>query len=301
MIKERWEIGDILVTRVCEFEAAVPGGVGTLLPDATPDTLARMHWLRPCFVTEEFHLVMSIHALLVETPDVRMIVDTCVGNDKNRNLPAFNKLNTDFLHDLKVLGWDRGSVSAVLCTHLHVDHVGWNTMLVDDRWVPTFPNAKYYFGREEYDFWLSTIDDENGRDGMSEEQRFALDHVATFNDSVRPIVEAELVSLVDSDSELAPGISLFPTPGHTPGHVSVMLESRGKRAVITGDVFHHPCQIGRPQWASSFDFSPADASGMRESFARRFAESNVLIIGTHFSTPTAGTIRSDGDVFWFQI
>ena len=300
MIRERWSVGDMLITRVCEAEVAIPGGEGTMLPDAVPESLAAMKWLQPHFVTKEYHLVMSIHALLVETPDIRLVVDTCVGNDKARNLPSFNALHTNFLGSLTEVGWEPETVTGVLCTHLHVDHVGWNTRLLDGRWVPTFPNARYYFGREEYDFWMSTVNDQGGGAHLGADVRYALDDVAMFNDSIKPVVDAGLVSLVETSAELAPGVRLLPTPGHTPGHVSVLLESRGECAVITGDVFHHPCQIGRPRWAGLFDYSPLDASDMREKFIRRFAEIDVLVIGTHFSSPTAGRIRAGRDGFWFD-
>lgn len=299
MIKESWTVGDILITRLCEAEVAIPGGPGSMLPDATPAALSEMPWLRPHFVTEEYHLVMSIHALLIQSPGVRLIVDTCVGNDKTRNLANFNHLNNNFLNSLNNAGWSRESVTDVLCTHLHVDHVGWNTMLVEGQWVPTFPKAKYHFGREEYEFWLSKMDGGAGNE-INPELRYALDDVATFNDSVKPIVDAGLVHLVESTAEIAPGVRLIPTPGHTPGHVSVLLESKNRQAVITGDVFHHPCQIGRPQWAGSFDFSAEAASSMRGKFLELFAGEDVLVIGTHFSSPTAGWIKFNGSGFSFS-
>lgn len=300
MLRERWSVGRFTITRVCESEVAVPGGDGSLLPDATPEALAAMEWLRPHFVTNEGLLVMSIHALLIETPDIRLVVDTCVGNDKTRNLPGFNRLSTDFPGCLQQIGWNPESVDGVLCTHLHVDHVGWNTMWVDGRWVPTFRNAKYYFGRREYEFWLSALADGGPDAGIPPDVRFALDDQATFEDSIRPIVEAGLVELVEMDAELAPGVRLIATPGHTPGHVSVALESEGARALITGDTFHHPCQIGRPGWRNLFDFSGAEATRTRMKLLEELASSDVLVIGTHFATPTAGRIIEADSGFAFR-
>lgn len=301
MIREKWSVGRFVITRICESEVAVPGGDGSLLPDATPEALARLGWLRPHFVTADGMLVMSIHALLIETPDVRLVVDTCVGNDKPRHLPGFSNLATNFLDCLRETGWTPESVDGVLCTHLHVDHVGWNTMRVDGRWVPTFRNAKYYFGRREYDFWLSTIADGGPDAGIPPDVRFALDDQTTFEDSIRPVAEAGLVELVEMDAELAPGVSLLPTPGHTPGHVSVCLESEGERALITGDTFHHPCQIGRPDWRNLFDFSEQEAGSTRMGLLEAFANSDVLVIGTHFATPTAGWITTTASGFEFHV
>ncbi|MGD9598266.1 MAG: MBL fold metallo-hydrolase [Steroidobacteraceae bacterium] len=272
-----------------------------MFPEAVPQALAKMAWLRPHFVTDDGLLAMSIHALLVETAGLRLVVDTCVGNDKIRSLPNLHMLSTGFLESLGSIGWGRDSVDGVLCTHLHVDHAGWNTMLVDGRWTPTFPNARYYFGRKEYEFWMSDVSGQAGHDGIPADVSHVLDGAALFNDSVKPVVDAGLVTLVEMDAGIAPGVRLMPTPGHTPGHVSVCLESKGERAIITGDTFHHPCQIGRPGWASLFDHSPAGASETRLVLLRQLADSEVLVIGTHFVSPTAGRVVRDGDDFSFRV
>jgi glyoxylase-like metal-dependent hydrolase (beta-lactamase superfamily II) len=136
-----WQIGEVKVTRIVELESV--GGSRFILPDATPEAVLAYDWLRPHFVNEQGKLIMSVHALVVETPSKTIIVDTCLGNDKKRNIPAWNNLQLPFLQDLKSAGFEREQIDTVLCTHLHVDHVGWNTMLVDGEWVATFPKARY--------------------------------------------------------------------------------------------------------------------------------------------------------------
>ena len=272
----QWRIGDVTVTRVVEME--VTGGSKFILPDATREACAPYDWLQPHFMDAEGNLIMSIHALVVATPERRIVVDTCIGNDKERAVPNWTNLQTTFLNDLAAAGYPREDIDTVLCTHLHVDHVGWNTMLVDGKWVPTFPNARYLLARKEYEYW-----DQAHADPLND---------GVMADSVRPVVDAGLVDLIDWEHQVCPEVSLMPTPGHTPGHVSISIRSDGREALITGDCFHHPCQMTRTDWCSSADFDPAAGRRTREKFLDRFSETDVLIIGTHFATPTAGWVRS---------
>ena len=175
------------------------------------------------------------------------------------------------------MGYPVESIDTVLCTHLHVDHVGWNTRLVNGEWVPTFENARYLIGEDEWTYWDTNEDPTSYGNVM--------------DDSVRPVIDAGLVDLVSTSETIAPGIRLESTPGHTPGHVSVFLESREEAAVITGDCIHHPCQITRTDWCSSADYDKDKGRATRENFLERLVETNVLVIGTHFATPTAGHIR----------
>src|ERR1700681_1577337 len=148
----RWRVGDVTITRVVEMETI--GRTRFILPQATPEEVLRSDWLQPHFVDPGGRLKMTIHALVVETPSRRIVVDTCIGNDKeNRGIPTWKRLDLPFLRDLTAAGYPPGSIDTVLCTHLHVDHVGWNTRLVDGRWVPTFVNARYVFGKAEYEHW----------------------------------------------------------------------------------------------------------------------------------------------------
>ena len=282
----KWTIGDVTVTRIVELEAV--GGSRFILPQATREASLEISWLQPHFADEAGRLKMSIHALVVETPDHRIIVDTCIGNDKQREMEAWSHLQTRFLHDLEAAGFPRESIDTVLCTHLHVDHVGWNTMLVDGVWKPTFPNARYLMGRREFEYWRGEADETAG-DPM------------IFIDSVQPVWDAGLVDLVETDHQVCDQVKLVPTLGHTPGHVSVQITSGGAEAMITGDFIHHPCQLAHPEWASSADYDPAASTETRERMFAALSESPTLVIGTHFATPTAGRVVKDGEVFRFEV
>ncbi len=284
-MNEIWHIGDIKVTRVVEME--VTGGSRFILPTATREACVEIDWLAPHFMDEQGNLRMSIHALVIDTGDRRIVVDTCIGNDKQRSIPNWTNLQTEFLTDLARAGYPRESIDTVLCTHLHVDHVGWNTMLVDGEWVPTFENARYLIGEDEWRYWDGEEEDEYG---------------PILTDSVRPVVAAGLVDFVATDHLVAPGIQLESTPGHTPGHVSIRIESKGEVALITGDCIHHPCQITRTDWCSSADFDQSMGRETREGLLARTVDTDVLMIGTHFATPTAGHVRrlADGR-YWLDV
>jgi len=281
-----WKVGDVTITRIVEMEMPVPyDEAHPFLPDARPEALRTMPWLYPNFVTPEDALTISFHALLVDAPGLRVVVDTCIGNDKPRKELGCQALSTQFLEDMIAAGWPPESVDVVVCTHLHVDHVGWNTRLQDGKWVPTFPGARYLIWREEHRHW--SVDEDP-------------DQQAVLGDSVQPIFDAGLADMVEMDHRLSPEVRLSPTPGHTPGHVSVVIESRGETAVITGDALHHPCQIGHPEWCPPFDVDPALSHPTRRALLSDAADKSVLLIGTHFAAPTAGRIVRDGGAFRFE-
>ena len=223
-----WQVGDVRITQIVELTTASLGPY--LLPQATPDALAAIDWITP-FVDARQQIVLSIHALVLETRDSVVVVDTCIGNDKERTYPKWNFMKGGFLGDFVAAGFALDRVDTVLCTHMHVDHVGWNTRLVDGRWLPTFPNARYLFAEKEWQHW------------SVEPQEYG----PVFADSVQPIFDCGLATLVGETHRVTDEIVLEPTPGHTPGHVSVHITSRGEEAVITGDMIHHPCQIVHPQ------------------------------------------------------
>lgn len=282
-----WQIGDVSIRRVVELETPVPyHPKHPFITEARPEALRQMPWLYPHFVTPEGHLMTSVHALVVEAPGLKLVVDTCIGNDKPRRMTGNVGLTTQFLQQLAAAGCPAETVNAVLCTHLHVDHVGWNTRLQAGRWVPTFPNARYLFGRVEYEHW-------------SREQ--AAEPARVMQDSVQPIIDAGLVELVEVDHRLSPEVRLVATPGHTPGHVSVVIESGGARALITGDIMHHPCQIGQPEWTTSFDSDRSAATATRNKLLAELADAPVLVIGTHFAYPTAGHITRAGERYRFEV
>jgi glyoxylase-like metal-dependent hydrolase (beta-lactamase superfamily II) len=267
-------------------ERAGPTPATWLFPDATPDAVARHRaWLAPHFADGDGRLLQSIHAFVVRAPDLTVVVDTCVGNDKDRGgRKPFHMMQTSFLDDLRATGVSPESVDVVLCTHLHVDHVGWNTRLDNGRWVPTFPRARYLFARAEWEHWAGEASEDTRR---------------IMADSVAPVLDAGLADLVDADHRVSDELWLEPTPGHTPGHVSVRLGSRGEDAVITGDLMHSPIQMAEPGWASHFDRDPEQARKTRRAFCERYADAPVTVLGTHFNHPTAGHIVRHAEAWRF--
>ncbi|HEY8123322.1 MAG TPA: MBL fold metallo-hydrolase [Myxococcota bacterium] len=280
----KWRIGDVSISKIVELEVA--GKATWILPDLTAENLATVPWCKPHFATDDGQVVMSIHALLIESQGQRIIVDTCVGNDKNLTIPNWNKRQGPFLADIAAAGFPASSIDTVLCTHLHVDHVGWNTKLENGKWVPTFENARYLWNRAEYEHWSK-----NEQSGYG----------AVVQESVLPVFEAGRVDLVTPDHVVTNEVRLEPTHGHTPGHVSVHITSRGEEAVITGDLMHHPAQCAHPEWRSSADSDGAQAEQTRREFLARYADRPVLVIGTHFATPTAGKIVRDGGAYRFAV
>ena len=283
---QQWQIGDVRITKIVEIEAL--GGMSFILPQAQPEAVKPLSWMVPHFMNEEGKLIASVHALVVETPTLTVVVDTCIGNDKER-MPNKNwhKMQTRFLEDFRAAGFDPEKIDAVLCTHLHVDHVGWNTYWDGAAWKPTFPNARYLMAKSEFDYW------ERHEDAVTPHQ--------VFLDSVAPVVEAGLVDLVETTHQVCPEVSLVPTLGHTPGHVSVRIQSQGEEALITGDFLHHPCQMAHPEWASAVDYDAEASTATRWRMLEAYAGTDNLLIGTHFAGPTAGRVVKDGDVFRLDV
>jgi glyoxylase-like metal-dependent hydrolase (beta-lactamase superfamily II) len=289
-----WRIGDVTIARLVERESRIVGAPA--LPAATRSEIDAIDWLRPTWISEDGAFRTSIHALLVQTPTRRVVVDTGLGNGKTRRIPSWNDLQTDFLERFEHV-WPRDTVDDVVCSHLHVDHVGWNTMLVDGAWVPTFPNARYHFVRSEYEHWTREAGTSPGSGRHPEWAEAMIDGPAVYADSIRPVVDAGLVDLIEPDEPVTPEIRLQGTPGHTPGHVSVVIESRGERAVVSGDLFHLPCQIARPDWSSSLDHDQGVSADTRRAFLRELADTSTLLLGSHFAAPSAGRVVTDGDGF----
>ena len=277
-------VGRLRVTAV--VERAGPTRPTWLLPDALPEAVDRHRaWLAPHFLDDKGRFLQSVHSFVVRAPGLTALVDTCIGNDKDRGGRApFHMLRTGFLDDLREAGVPPESVDLVICTHLHVDHVGWNTRLDDGRWVPTFPHARYLFARAEWEHWSAEREEGTAR---------------IMADSVKPVLDAGLAQLVDMDHRISDELSLEPTPGHTPGHVSVRLASDGAEAVITGDLMHHPVQVAEPGWSSHFDSDAEQARETRRAFCQRYGDRPVTVLGTHFHHPTAGRIVRHGETWRF--
>ena len=278
----QWRIGAVTISQIVESKGASPPSF--FFAGVEPADVQRHAWLRPHFAHRDGRLFASVHAFVIESEGRRIVVDTCVGNDKPRAIAVWNQLHGPFLDKMAAAGFAPESIDTVLCTHLHIDHVGWNTRLVDGRWLPTFPNARYLFGRIELAHWSATHDAE-------ERQLLA--------DSVQPVIDAGLADPVECDHVITSEVLLEPTPGHTPGHVSVRIRSGGEEAVITGDLMHHPIQCCEPDWSVHFDVEPQQARATRRAFFEGQSNRRVLVIGTHFAAPTGGWIVRDGEAWRF--
>ena len=261
-------LGDVTITSVVEIgRSSFP--TASMLPDSTPEALAaHHHWLKPHFFDDTVgDLGSRIQTYIVRTPQHTVLIDTCVGNDKNREGSAlWHMRRGSYLDDLAAAGVTPEQVDFVVTTHLHVDHVGWNTRLVDGRWLPTFPGAKYIMAGEEWEYWRHEKDE-------------------CIADSVVPVVERGQAALVDSDYAVDPWLSFEPSPGHTPGHVCVRLSTTAGQAVFTGDLMHRTVQVAEPQWSSRFCYDPKHAAATRRAFVERHADSGVLVLAAHFPRP----------------
>ncbi|GAA5061674.1 glyoxylase-like metal-dependent hydrolase (beta-lactamase superfamily II) [Thermocatellispora tengchongensis] len=278
-----WIAGDLVIQRIDETE--LPPQTGPwLLPDATPDVVTGEPWLRPDFADADGVLRLTTHSFAVTAGGLRVLVDTGIGNGKTRANPAWHDLDTPYLSRLAAAGHAPEDIDLVVLTHLHTDHVGWNTRADGTGWTPTFPNARYVTARAEWDYWASADLDEPRR--------------AMFRDSVHPIRDAGLLDLADvppQGVELAPGVRLLPTPGHTPGHVAVALGDGA--AVITGDCVHHPVQLRHPAITSCVDIDPRQAVESRRRLLASLAGTGTLLLGSHFPAPTGGLVERDGESF----
>jgi glyoxylase-like metal-dependent hydrolase (beta-lactamase superfamily II) len=265
-----------------------------ILPAATLDAIeAERDWMSPRYArlsqSGRWLGLLSFQTYVVRTARHVVLVDTCIGNDKDRNgHAAFHMLRTPWLENLAAAGVSPQDVDYVMCTHMHADHVGWNTRLADGRWVPTFPRARYVFARREYAHRRAAWE----RDG-AEVQR-------TFTDSVLPVVESGQAVLVDSDHAVDDELWLEPAEGHTPGNVVVRLRGAGEHAVLSGDVIHHPLQVKYPEWSSAFCEDPAASAACRREFVARHADAGTLVVPAHFPAPTAGRIRRDGERWRYE-
>jgi glyoxylase-like metal-dependent hydrolase (beta-lactamase superfamily II) len=285
-------VGEFQISRVIESEVPIFDPM-VFLPDADADVVAaNKDWMIPRYMEAESGLlIFAFQSYIIRTARHTILVDTCVGNDKPRPArPQWHMMNGPYLADLAAAGVQPEEVDFVLCTHLHVDHAGWNTRLVDGRWVPTFPNAKYIFARTEYELWEGRH--ESGNDGPVP---------SVFEDSVLPVMEAGQAVLVDMDHQIGEGIWFEPAPGHTDGSVVVNLSSGTETAVLSGDVIHHPIQLVRPDWSSRACEDRVLSATTRRALIERYADTDTLLAPAHFASPTMGHIVTKGEAFGYRL
>lgn len=285
------KIGDAEIIQVVEVEIGYL--VKNLLPEATPDLMREISWMKPPYVDENYELLASSQCFVIKIKDRILVVDTCVGNDKTlKDISEWNEMQLEFLETLDEIGIDRNAVTDVLCTHLHFDHVGWNTYKKNGKWLPTFPNAKYHIAQIEYDFFH---DENNPADPMYAMQN---DSMA---ESVTPIVEAGLINLIDINTDLGDGIKVFSTPGHTKGHIAIEIDAGSEKFIIGGDMCHHPVQIAKPDMPTVVDYDNVQSCETRRNLLSNLTDTKTLFACTHFRVPSFGLItKESGEHFVFN-
>jgi glyoxylase-like metal-dependent hydrolase (beta-lactamase superfamily II) len=261
-------------------------------PELTPEIVAKhLHWIAPQFWDAERNLIsITMQTWVLKTKHHTIVIDTCNGNHKPRPyFPPADQLNTPYLERLKTVGCNPEDVDFVLCTHMHVDHVGWNTRLENGRWVPTFPKARYLFSRKEYEQYLP----ENYPDGKPPI------FTDVFEDSVLPVIAAGQAQMVDGAYEVNDSVRIEPAPGHTPGHYIVRAGAADDIALFVGDAIHNPIQIVEPQLSTAFCTDPKLAAETRIRILEDSAEHGLLLVPTHFAPPHIGHVRRQSQTFQF--
>jgi glyoxylase-like metal-dependent hydrolase (beta-lactamase superfamily II) len=286
-----WVIGNVTVTRIEEQLGFASRPPEQYLDGFEREMLARhLDWLVPHhYSPADDRLITSIHSWLIRSSRHTILLDSCAGNHKNRpGFSRFHQLDTPFLHRLRAAGVEPEEIDIVLCTHLHADHVGWNTMLRDGRWVPTFPNAKYLFSR---------IENEIGDPRRNPAAEADPQRGTAYRDSVLPVIEARQAVLVHGDYAIDDILTIVPAPGHTPGHVALWLADSDGRAVFCGDVLHHALQIHAPHWNSAFCELPEVARTTRRLLMEQCVERRAALFPGHFGAPHVARVVAAGTGF----
>ncbi|MEI7711192.1 MAG: MBL fold metallo-hydrolase [Rhodospirillales bacterium] len=279
-----FKAGDAIIHRIIEMECGFTPAL-EFLPNLTKDVLEEnRHWLQPAAMDANDNLVLCFQSYVVQIGGKNILVDSCIGNDKDRAArPLWNKKkDTAFMDGLKRSGLTPNDIDFVMCTHLHVDHVGWNTKLENGRWVPTFPNARYLFSKIELDYWLA----ENAKGA-----------IPPIVDSVIPIVEAKACDIVTSDHQLSDLVTLMPSPGHTIDHYAVAIGKGRHDAVFTGDLIHSPLQALYPELTMRVDYDPAQGAASRRAFLERYCDTDTQCCFAHFPSPSRGYVKRWGNGF----
>ena len=282
-------VGDLEIHRIVEQEEPSPSAPyhpTNFFPGLAPEILEENRaWLEAAGAIDRAHgnILLCYQSYVVRTPHHTILIDGCIGNDKNLPMrPHWHgKRDTAWMDGLAAAGLSVEDIDFVMCTHLHIDHVGWNTRLENGRWVPTFPKARYLFSEREYAYWS---------------ERHAAEPLPYMQDSVLPIVAANRADLVRSDHALDDHVHLEPAPGHTPDHFAVRLGRAGE-AVVTGDLIHSPLQARYPELSMRSDFDPAQAAATRRGFLERYCDTRTLVCTAHFPSPSAGHLTRWGDGF----
>jgi glyoxylase-like metal-dependent hydrolase (beta-lactamase superfamily II) len=277
--------GDLTIHRVIEQETSFLPAL-ELFPQMPPEQLAENRaWLRAAGALDDKDtLIFCFQSYIVKTPHHTILIDSCIGNHKPRSTRPNWDMKTDdtYMKAFAAAGFSVNDIDFVMCTHLHVDHVGWNTRLENGRWVPTFPKARYVFAKGEYDYWT---------------EQNAKAEVPPFADSVLPIVAAKQADIVGHDFSIGDHARILPTPGHTPGHVAFTFGKKQDDAVFFGDLIHSPLQTLHPELSPKFDVDPAQAAVTRRSFLERYCDTETLCCAAHFPSPSAGRIKRKGSGF----
>ncbi|MGJ5051832.1 MBL fold metallo-hydrolase [Bradyrhizobium oligotrophicum] len=279
-----FSVADTTIHRIIEQETTfLPAR--EMFPELTPEMLAaeRSALQAAGALDAQDTLILCFQSYVVRTPHHTILIDSCIGNDKPRARPVWNMKSDDsYMRALAAAGVSVDDIDVVMCTHLHTDHVGWNTRLDNGRWVPTFPNARYVFAQREYDYRVA---------------QNAKAEVPPFADSVLPVVEAKRADIVGDEFSIGDHIRLLPTPGHTPGHVAIAVGKGRDDAVFAGDLIHTPLQLGLPELSPKFDVDPKQAAVTRRTFLERYCDTATLCCTAHFPSPSVGRIRRKGSAF----
>ncbi|MGB7298900.1 MAG: MBL fold metallo-hydrolase [Burkholderiaceae bacterium] len=288
MTKSTRPLGKLQISRALEMMMEFdPYG---FFPETTPaDWAAHKEWLQPLGMNPaNGMLLFPCQSYIVRTSHHTILVDSCVGNHKDRpTRPAWHqKTDTSYLDALKQHSLSPEDIDYVMCTHMHSDHIGWNTQLKDGRWVPTFPNARYLFSEKELRAWQTM-----------EQKNFSLQPI---QDSVLPVIAAGQAELIQNDFSLDDEVWVQSTPGHTPDHLAINLASNGEHAIMLGDMVHSPVQCQHPDWTVRADWNHKIASATRRTMMEQLTEAQTLVLTAHFPLPSAGWFRRDGQAFRFE-
>jgi glyoxylase-like metal-dependent hydrolase (beta-lactamase superfamily II) len=279
-----WRIGHVRVRRLWERDV-LPLDPTRVFPAATPDVMASIPWLHPWFSDDKGQITLSIAAYLIESRGKRILIDTGIGDFQISGFPMLPRTGPAVPELIAADAIGRATIDYVVNTHLHADHVGGNVHGIGPAAVPSFSRARYFAGRPDYDYWAARPPESFGR--------------YVFETAVRPIAIAGRLTLLDATTQLTDEISLVASPGHTPGHYSVLISSADQTGLISGDVLHHPVQLAFPD--RGMDQDELTGATTRRKLLSRIAESKGLLIGSHFPAPTAGRVELAANAFRFVV